>query len=177
MKKTPMMEQIATRRALHEAVNKGQETVVSSMDALRAAAMIERQSKANAAGGYGYYGSSYGQYFSKSKEEVVMQSAMAMQKQDVKATEAIQMVKSASKQYAYSYYGGSYGNYVSKETSAMKTVEALENGIAGSADTTANQEEALIETAQAPQPWYIKYKLWIAAGIAAVVLYFTFRKK
>ena len=193
MKKTPMMAQIATRKALHEAASKGRVSVISSFDALRAAAIIERQGKgkANADGGYAY-GGSYGNYAVKSNSEIALRSAAIIQNGYIPAyTTARQVVENTKKAYLYTYtVGNSYGRYMDnvaaleKGTNSGGSIQYYYSGgsygsfVSGSdsAKTSSKKEDAP-EPKLEKQSFFQKYKLWIVGILAAILLYFTFRKK
>lgn len=180
---TTMLDQIATNRALYEAARGGNHMGdVSAMDALRSAALIQRQ-VANA-DGYSYRGGSYGSFVA-SATDIALESSLLLQDKKLAYTlpakqKAMYNISNSKK--SYSYAGGSYGQFIDKteqeSKDAMQAAQIIEGTQAGN---TGGQEAPAAEAPKATEEKGIKaflkkYKLWVIAAVCAA-LYFVLRKK
>ena len=181
--RTTMLDQIATNRALYEAARGGNHMGdVSAMDALRSAALIQRQ-VANA-DGYSYRGGSYGSFVA-SATDIALESSLLLQDKKLAYTlpakqKAMYNISNSKK--SYSYAGGSYGQFIDKteqeSKDAMQSAQIIEGIQAGNAGRQKDPaEEAPKATEEKGIKAFLKkYKLLVIAAVCTA-LYFVLRKK
>ena len=180
---TTMLDQIATNRALYEAARGGNHMGdVSAMDALRSAALIQRQ--VTNADGYSYRGRSYGSFVA-SATDIALESSLLLQDKKLAYTLSLKqkaMYNISNSKKSYSYAGGSYGQFIDKTEQeskdamqAAQIIEGTQAGNAGGQETPAEEAPKATEE-KGIKAFLKKYKLWVIAAVCAA-LYFVLRKK
>ena len=179
-----MLNQLATNRALYDAVRSGNQMGnVSAIDALRSAALIQRQ-MANA-DGYSYRGGSYGSFITKDDTAIALESSLILQNKPLAYTAPGKYVANyhiANGKNSYSYTGGSYGQFIvptdrtGQDSQDAMYVAQVIGGAAGSGNVVTTSEKQNTVEEKGIKAFLKKYKLWVIATVCTV-LYFVLRKK